>query len=209
MHVYLIYIYIICKSVHVPGITKRTVFLYSRKSFRPKEKKTRLRKRAFFTVGNLIDTNQNQVETHSQQIPNLHTFTSYRSIAIQRCSKLQSMRILSKRCSKLQSMRILSETHLKLGGNHGAFFGKALSFLNPRLAVRDAQNLHHRTLLLARMAVAHRIVPRREDGSLQKRQEPCAMSSVIFFGGRKISLAGLGPERVYSASAFHCARSRS
>ena len=61
----------------------------------------------------------------------------------------------------------MSKAHLKLGGNHGAFLGEALSFLDPRLAVGHAQNLDHRALLLARMAVAHRIVPGREDGSLQ------------------------------------------
>ena len=65
-------------------------------------------------------------------------------------------------------MRSSPKPHLKLGGDHGAFLGEALAFLNPRLAVSDAQNLHDRALLLARVAMAHRVVPRREDGSLLK-----------------------------------------
>lgn len=58
-------------------------------------------------------------------------------------------------------------THLKLGRDHGSLLGEALPLLNAGLAVGHAEDLHHRALLLAGVAVAHGVVARREDGPLR------------------------------------------
>lgn len=57
--------------------------------------------------------------------------------------------------------------YLKFGRDHGSLLGEALPLLDPGLAVDHAEDLHHRALLLARVAVAHGIVARREDGPLR------------------------------------------
>ena len=62
--------------------------------------------------------------------------------------------------------RKIAKVHLELSGDHGAFLREALLPLGARLAVSHADDVHDRALLFARVAVAHRVVTRREDGSL-------------------------------------------